>query len=444
MFVLGIFQTDLWCIGMEKGNNKDKKKSRVLSITSTILKDKSIVEMVYDERQRHTSFAVSLDGEISYTDQIETKEVTYIPLKPSFGLVRHNVMLFPSKGKGYGSKEELLAEIQSFIHCYVDISKNFEKIASYYVLLSWVYENYSEIPYLRKRGGFGSGKTRFLQTIGSICYRPIFANGGASSASLFHTLDKYGGTLIIDEGDFRFSDAKADIAKILNNGNTKGSPILRLQIDSEGNYTPVAYQVFSPKIISSRGYFEDRALESRIISENSNPEKLREDISITLPKEFRKQALELRNKLLSFRFNHAGEGCKDISGDMAQLEPRIRQMFLPIFSLIDDQESYREILDFAENSSGEIVIDRTDTAEAHLLTVIHSLISKNKELRIKDISNKFREEFSDSYFRKVTPKWIGWLIRKKLGLKTHKTHGGYTIDSCERKTLDKYFEKYEL
>jgi hypothetical protein len=42
---------------------------------------------------------------------------------------------------------------------------------------------------------------------------------------IFHTLDAFKGTLIIDEADFRFSDERAEIVKILNNGNVQGMPV---------------------------------------------------------------------------------------------------------------------------------------------------------------------------------------------------------------------------
>jgi hypothetical protein len=69
-----------------------------------------------------------------------------------------------------------LAEIRSFIHRNVDVSPLYEEIASYYVLFSWVYDGFNELPYLRVRGDPGSGKTRFLLTVGSLCYKPIFAS----------------------------------------------------------------------------------------------------------------------------------------------------------------------------------------------------------------------------------------------------------------------------
>ena len=54
--------------------------------------------------------------------------------------------------------------------------------------------------------------------MGSLCYKPIFASGASTVSPLFRILDSFRGTLIIDEDDFRFSDEKAEVVKILNNG----------------------------------------------------------------------------------------------------------------------------------------------------------------------------------------------------------------------------------
>jgi hypothetical protein len=137
----------------------------------------------------------------------------------------------------------------------------FEKIASYYVLFSWVYHSFNELPYLRLRGDPGSGKTRLLLTVGSLCYKPIFASGASTFSRLCRILDAFRGTLIIDEGDFRLSDERAEIVKILNNGNAKGFPVLRSEVSGKGEFNPRAYAVIGPKLVATRGFFEDRALE---------------------------------------------------------------------------------------------------------------------------------------------------------------------------------------
>src|SRR5262249_42446338 len=150
-------------------------------------------------------------------------------------------------------------------------------------------------------------KTRFLLTVGSLCYKPMFASGASSVSPLFRMLHALRGTLIIDEGDFRFSDAKAEIIKILNNGNAKGFPVLRTEEAGKGEYDPVAFHVFGPKLVATRGMFQDRALESRCITEDTGGRKLRPDIPLNLPDEYNAEALELRNKLLLFRFRSFGK-----------------------------------------------------------------------------------------------------------------------------------------
>src|SRR6185369_5606819 len=167
-------------------------------------------------------------------------------------------------------------------------------------LFSWIYDGFNELPYLRLRGDPGSGKTRFLLTVGSLCYKPMFASGASSVSPLFRIIDAFRGTLIIDEGDFRMSDEKAEIVKILNNGNARGFPVLRTEVTRQREFNPTAYHVFGPKIVATRGYFEDKALESRCLTEEMGLGGLRGDVPISLPEAYKQEALQLRNKLLLF------------------------------------------------------------------------------------------------------------------------------------------------
>src|SRR5207249_4898150 len=189
------------------------------------------------------AFVLFKDGNYEYRNSFITDSgQKLVPYSANNNLIQNDVVLLPSEPGEYGSEEELVREVQTFIHRYVDVSPLFEKIASYYVLLSWVYDAFNELPYLRFRGDYGSGKTRALFIVGSLCYKPIFASGASTVSPLFRILDSFRGTLIIDEGDFRFSDERAEIIKILNNGNAKGFPVLRSEpSDRKGEFNPRAY-----------------------------------------------------------------------------------------------------------------------------------------------------------------------------------------------------------
>jgi len=326
-------------------------KNRVVPAVSAVLDTGELVELVYDRRERQTSFAVWRDSDWHLMDQVLDKGRTLVPYSADNNLMRYNVVLFPSKPMDYGTQEKLVSEITSFIHRYVDVSESFEQLTSYYVLFTWLYDGFNELPYLRVKGNYGTGKTRFLQIVGSICYRPIFANGASTVSPIFHMLDIFGGTLIVDEADFRFSDEKADMVKIFNNGNVRGMPVLRSQINRDREFDPRVFRVFGPKIVATRGEYDDAALESRFITEETGGQDLRGDIPINLPPEYEEQALALRNKLLMYRFHNWGKHKprNELVGSL--MEPRLKQILAPLLSIIENDKARNELQKFAQNYS---------------------------------------------------------------------------------------------
>jgi len=201
---------------------------------SSILEDGTIVELVYQSTPPRTLFALYNAGRWTLQPHIDIdKKVRLIPFSPNNNLIKNEAVLLPSEPRGYGSEKELLSQVQEFIHRYVDFSPTFERVATYYVILSWLYDVFNDLPYLRLRGDFGTGKTRALLVIGSICYKPFFASGASTISPIFHTLNAFRGTLVFDEADFRFSDERAEIVKILNNGNVRGLPVLRTMMNRQ-------------------------------------------------------------------------------------------------------------------------------------------------------------------------------------------------------------------
>src|ERR1039458_6977838 len=283
------------------------KNSNITPTVSGVLQDGTLIEMVYRPEERRTLLCFATEGQVRYETSIMDDGKRLVPYSPENNLLKNEVVLFPSEVAEYESEQALVAEIRQFIHRYVDVSPLFEEIMSYYVLFTWVYDAFNELPYLRLRGDTGTGKTRFLLTAGSLCYKPIYASGASTVSPLFRILDSVRGTLIIDEGDFRFSDEKAEIVKILNNGNARGFPVLRSEATNDGKeFDPRAYSVFGPKMIATRNYFEDRALETRCLTEETGGRKLRDDIPLNLDVEWKIHGLDLRNKLLMFRFRNHG------------------------------------------------------------------------------------------------------------------------------------------
>src|SRR5437667_11675314 len=392
------------------------KKQTARPTVSAVLPDGSLAEMVYEENR--TLFCVSKDGAFRYETNLLVNGQRLVPYSPRNNLVTNEVVLFPSEPLEYESEQELVERIKAFIHRYVDISPLFEQIASYYVLFTWVYDAFNELPYLRLRGDTGSGKTRFLLTVGSLCYKPMFASGASTVSPLFRILDSMRGTLIVEVGDFRFSDEKVELVKILNNGNGRGFPVLRSESVSGREFSPRAYSVFGPKLIATRGYLQDRALESRCLTEETGGRKLRDDIPINRTGDYKREALELRNKLLMFRFHSFGKRQIDPALVDRSIEPRLAQIFVPLLSVIEDAGAREALRLVAREYHKELVADRGMDMEAQVLEIIQALQLPNDGagIAIKEIASRFIEQHGEDFERKVTPHWVGQIVRRKLQL----------------------------
>src|SRR5499433_2364020 len=390
---------------MEENLNKISdgiKQQMPLPTVSAVFDDGAILEMVYRPQEKRTAFVLWKDGEWSFEPSLSIDPFRrLVPYSANNNLIKNEVVLLPSEPEEYGSEESLLGEIQSFIHRYVDVSPLFQEIASYYVLFSWVHDGFNELPYLRVRGDPGSGKTRFLLTIGSLCYKPIFASGASTVSPIFRILDSFHGTLIVDEGDFRFSDEKAEVVKILNNGNVKGFPVLRSEVSGKGReFNPRAYHVFGPKLVATRGFFDDKALESRFLTEEMGQYRLRDDVPINLPSTWKEEALHIRNQLLLFRFRNLNKRKPAENLVDRTIEPRLNQIFVPLLCIIEDPEAKRDLQELAKRYNHEMIADRGMDMEAQILEIIRDMLSSpygEARLPLKDITSWFVDRHGMDY-----------------------------------------------
>jgi hypothetical protein len=433
------------------GVGMDKQRSQELPevphadrIASEVRDDGTLVELVFDPADRRTSFIVSRNGQwrvVSSLDAGANRRI--VPFSPQNNLIKTGAILLPRIPEEYGSEQDLVRDIQEYIHRYVDLTPAFERLVSYSVLMSWVYDAFNELPYLRVRGDYGTGKTRFLLVVGALCYKPFFASGASTVSPIFHTLDAFRGTLIVDEGDFRFSDEKAEIVKILNNGNIRGVPVLRTMVNDRREYNPKAFQVFGPKLVATRGEYDDPALESRFLTEEMGRSRLRDDVPINLPPEYASEALKLRNKLLLYRLRTFHVVAVDPEAMDPALEPRLNQILVPLKSIVADASFRDELATIGRELQTGLIAGRGFELETQLLEVIRDLLDKNNgPVSIKAVSALFIERYGDQYAYNINHRTIGALLRRKLRVQTRKGHSTYMIPLSELPHLDVLFRKY--
>ncbi len=421
-----------------------EKKEKFVVKTSIITKNE-LYEMVFDRDKNSTSYTkVDRSGHIEKDlSEVEVNGIKYQPLSPNSNLIEKGVMLFSSTVVPYEDEKEILNDIKIFIHKYLDISEVFEQIATYYVLFTWLYDRFNEVPYLRAIGDFGSGKSRFIQTIGMLCYKPVFTSGATSTAPIFRILNESKGTLVLDEADFKFSDMTSDIVKILNTGYQKGTAVIRCKPNS---FDPEAFDVYGPKIIATRETFTDKALESRFLVEEMEGGKVRKDIPRTLDEDFYEGAQNIRNKLLMWRLDNYFKPIERRQDLIEGIHPRLNQIVMPLFSIIKDENVRENLKTFIIKYNTELVSDRGLTWESDIVFAILKLEYERvlSELTMKDIAEEVNREMD---FREETlsAKKVGWYLRKKLYLKTEKKRKGFVLMiEKNRKRLDSWKERYGI
>jgi hypothetical protein len=344
-------------------------------------------------------------------------------------LVESGTVLLPSSYEEYGSDHDLFLAVRTFISDFVhltDSDKAFRLMCTCYVLLSWMYDRFYALPYLRAHGDYGTGKSRLIQVVGSICYRPILAGGATTASPIFRIIKQLKGTLIIDEADFSKSDLWEEIVKILNAGYQRGQGhVLRSERASDGEPFDVnAYDCYSPKILSTRKRFSDAALESRCVSHTMRiTKRLPETMPFVLDEEFYTKAQRLRNQLLLWRFRNYNKvkvdsraRLRDAQGHALEVEPRAVQIMQPVLACVSSEHVKNEILGEAikyAKAMGESRQESLEGITARLTVIYWEQLKRPPRMALKAVAEyiQTRADIKDADSRRVG-RWLRLLDEK--------------------------------
>ena len=392
-------------------------------------------QVVWEESgEFHTAYAVRRPtGDVEIQPSVEIGPTTYLPFPVDMGLIAKEVVLFPARPADYGAPRDLVRRVQAFIHTYLDVDPFYERLAAYYVLLTWLYDLFETLPYLRALGDYGTGKTRFLHAIGSLCYRPMFVSGASTTSPIFRIIDMFQGTLVIDEADFGNSDAEAEIIKILNVGYYRGGVVLRSEKDptaQHDDYWPAAKSVYGPKILATRRPFTDRATESRCLTKRTTTARPRPGIPFILGRAFWQEAQALRNQLLLYRLHHHRPIDLDPALADTSVEPRLNQVTLAIKAMVDDPAMRSEIDLFIRAYNEQLIADRQMTLPAIVVQALTDLYAPPQPTLTReddrDFSMKAIADRAQALINEVDPgtlitaKRVGQILSEELGLTTRR------------------------
>lgn len=436
----------------EKPKRQDKNLENEECVRVSFLEgDDFLAEQVYDNELKKNVFCVYKEKpieNITYKDKIKYQDIIYKPIEDEE--IEKKVVRLPSNPLEYNNEIDLDEEIKAFIKEWLDVPEEFIQFSVWNIRRSWVYEKFNSLNYLRAMGETGTGKSRFLNTLGLLHYKPISVAGALTPAVLFRLIEKWKGTLLVDEFDIEKSDESNAIIKIINCGYEKYMPVSRCNKEQANKLE--FFDTFCPKILVTRKPFNDKATESRCITailKQTGNKKIKE----VLTNEFYEKTLYFRNKLLMYRFRNFNKINPDLGLDidLGDLEPRVRQVnrsFVSMFAY--DKEALERFKLFLQKYQHNLINERAESFEGIIINTLWEYIKYRKDNGMSlDFSISDLIAFGEgSFYKDTKPRSIGKIL-KTLGFKdlVPKKVDGKTkkcINLFDNEFLDYVFSRYIL
>lgn len=346
--------------------------------------DGIVFELIVDEENKRTAFATSQLGEdgkvtIKTVRELEFDHVHILPYDYHHPVVTGGYMYYPSNPEPYGSTKDLIQVIRSHLYAYVDVPDEVEEFAAVYALLTWLADKLPVVPYLRALGDTGGGKTRFIQSVGAVSFRPAFLSGAGSPASFYRLIDMFGMiTLVVDEMDVARGDETSEMVNIFNTGNRRSGAFGIPKVDKVGDeLVPVVYKTYGPKMVSMREEFIDKATNSRFWTWETGYTSTRDDIPTFLLEDsenkgvaqFWGSALKVRNMCLMYRLHNVH---RDLDFDESRIDRRLPGRFREmIYGAVAAFPDLKEMLEqMAMRKLEQTVLDYQQTPEAKVIYAI--------------------------------------------------------------------------
>lgn len=400
------------------------------------------------------------DGTLAVVNEIELKGARYVPMEPSALMGLTDTVIFPNglnaERKPLGLVE-LHKRIVDYAHKYFDAPAEWESVAGYYIILTWLYDCFPNIGYLRMLGPYGVGKSRFVDTYGYIAYRAIRAAGSSSVSPVFRTLHLLRGTLCMDEINAPDKSTDPELEMIFKLGSSKRSPaILRTTSGRDNELFPEGYLVYGGKIFGAIKKFNDPATDSRCITLKASLATVRKDIPVALQSRFDEEAEELRKELMTFRMAFwEPEKVLDYAAVDEALEPRSKQIAAALFTIVKEPETRAAITRMLLEQESENRAEREMSIAAKLLQAVLGQLSSAPagstlglpywDTRLTVLLNKLRELVfddedaapalnSDGTLNAASPRndkghWVNRMSPKKVST-VLKAELGFRVERC--------------
>ena len=143
------------------------------------------------------------------------------------------------------------------------------------------------------------------------------------------------------------------------------------------------------------------------------------------------------------RFRNKGEIKIKPELEDRTIEARLNQIAVPLMSIMDNPELVQEMKTQIKEYNEKIKTDRTLGYNYQILDAICELLDEGYyKPTVKQVTESYNRELDSS--ERVTPKKMGYLVRKILDLKTEKTRDGYVISESNTEKIELLRKRYGI
>lgn len=294
--------------------------------------------------------------------------------------------------KGSIKTVQMFEKLTNLFRRFIDFEdSSFYRLSATYVLLTYLYDIFDEIPYLQIFGLKGSGKSRLGDLFEGLCFNPLNSSE-ISDASLFRAIGQEynGATMIIDEADdLSGSTRRGILLRVLKSGNRRNGNVTRCRPGGGIERFPT----FCPKVIINEKGIQNSALDSRTITIHmiKSARALEKFQFLKIEKEFKevrsliRQFSEDYRDLVSDR-NVSFKGIDGISGRDEEVWTPIIIIADTLATLLNAPSTKEDMLTLAKN----LIVQRRKTQlignrEAQILEATQAYVEQGHVLNINGL-----------------------------------------------------------
>lgn len=313
-----------------------------------------------------------------------------------------------------------------------------------WVMMTYAYPMLPALPYLYLAGPPGSGKTRTMDVLSRMVFRP-FMTGNASAPVIFRTRHTFGGVLLLDEAERMRDTRSPDVAELLSillSGYRRGGSATRME-PSGDTYRSVSFDCYGPVVLGCiKGLppaLSSRCTTVRMTRATKNDPQVARSLDDT-PNE----AADVLDALHCWALDHAFDAmdCPLPPSSLANRDAELWGPLLRIVTDAGDADAVALLVDHAEQMTRASADDATPEFDGLILTAFYRLRLQGITPTAGEVLEQARLIDGEAIDSDWKPRMVGGILHryfsssKPNGRKVFRHEPDAIADACKRYGYD--------